>query len=255
MGKKLSYEFIKKQFEKRGYKLLSINYINDVYPLKFLCDIGHETTITYNNFRSGRGCSLCGIKRRSGKNHPNWRGGATKKKIALYSTYAHQLDFCEDVRRDPDNYDILQVRCSESNCREWFSPNRLIVDRRVRALKNQIRGDSNFYCSNECKNNCSIFGQKRYPKNFKPDYSRELQPELRGLVLQRDEHECQRCGNTSDLQCHHFEGLNINPIESADIDNCITLCSECHKMAHEDEGCRYVDIKKYNLCVGVGYGR
>ena len=104
-------------------------------------------------------------------------------------------------------------------------------------------GEGRFYCSNECKNNCSIYNQKLYPKDFKIDYNRESQPELRDLVLQRDEYECQRCGNSTDLHCHHFEGLNINPIESADIDNCITLCSDCHKMAHENEGCRYIDLQ------------
>lgn len=32
-------------------------------------------------------------------------------------------------------------------------------------------------------------------------------------------------------------GVEINPIESADVDNCITLCVDCHQKVHQQDGC------------------
>jgi hypothetical protein len=37
-------------------------------------------------------------------------------------------------------------------------------------------------------------------------------------------------------------------IESADVDNCVTLCKVCHKDAHNIKGCKYSDLSKYKKC-------
>jgi hypothetical protein len=34
-----------------------------------------------------------------------------------------------------------------------------------------------------------------------------------------------------------------NPIESADIDNCITLCKYCHEEVHQIPGCEYHNLR------------
>ena len=180
-------------------------------------------------------------------NSPLYNSYVIKNNIALYDTYVSQLEWIEDTRRDPENNDLLQVRCTK--CDNWFTPNRRDVNHRIQRLKNGTNG-SRFYCSNECKNNCSIFNRTKYQKGFTKNIvnSRELQPELKELVFQRDGYECQRCGNDTDLHCHHFEGIEQNPIESADIDNCITLCKDCHELAHFEIGCRYVDLRKGFNC-------
>ena len=242
IGNKLrhSYDFIKSEFINRGFILLSKEYKNANSYLDYICNKGHKTKIKYGDLKQGHGCKFCAIDNRSGEFHPNWNGGG---KYSPYDTFAHQLEWIEEVRRDPKNNNALQVKCTELNCKKWFTPTYSQVLNRLYSLSSIDSGGNRFYCSSNCKLICPIFKRIKYPKNFKKDKSRELQPELRDLVLQRDEHECQRCGNTSDLQCHHFEGVEQNKIESADIDNCITLCSECHRMAHEDEGCRYVDLQ------------
>ena len=33
------------------------------------------------------------------------------------------------------------------------------------------------------------------------------------------------------------------PLLSADIDNCITLCYDCHKKVHQKDGCKYPQLK------------
>ena len=41
----------------------------------------------------------------------------------------------------------------------------------------------------------------------------------------------------------NLEGLNENPLMSADIDIGITLCKECHKEVHKEDGCTYIDMR------------
>lgn len=51
-----TYDFIKNQFHKEGYILLSNEYINAHKKLKVKCPKGHEFNITWNNFQRGRRC-------------------------------------------------------------------------------------------------------------------------------------------------------------------------------------------------------
>jgi hypothetical protein len=56
---KYSYEFIKKEFEIRGYTLLSKEYLNKSSKLSFICDNGHISEISYNSFSKGASCGSC----------------------------------------------------------------------------------------------------------------------------------------------------------------------------------------------------
>lgn len=59
MGKKLSYNYVKKEFEKRGYTLLSKEYINANVKLKYKCSEGHTHEILWKHFNNGHGCLYC----------------------------------------------------------------------------------------------------------------------------------------------------------------------------------------------------
>ena len=65
MSKKLTYEFVKDQFEKEGYTLLSKEYKSAKVKLKYICPIGHEGTICWGNWQSGGRCRICAINGRS----------------------------------------------------------------------------------------------------------------------------------------------------------------------------------------------
>ncbi len=193
--------------------------------------------------RCGSGNSMYGVCMFSNTN-PNYKGGVKKLRIPIYETYAHKISYVEETRRYPKNLNWLQVRCTY--CDKWFIPITDSVQKRVKSLDDRGSGEGRLYCSGGCKKACSIYGQYKYPKGFKPSTSREVQPELRKLVLKRDNYTCQKCGkNIEDveLHCHHIEGVEQNPIESADIDNCIILCKYCHKEIHSEKGCRPYDLR------------
>lgn len=177
----------------------------------------------------------------SGKNNPNWKGGYDEKNIPLYDTYAHQIEYVEEVRRNKDDRNILEVKCTY--CGKWYISTIYKIQNRINSLNGNGTGECRFYCSNECKQECSIYNQKKYPKGYKIATSREVQPELRQMVFERDNYICQKCGNNKSLHCHHIEGIRWEPLESADIDKCITYCKKCHKEVHVKDGCKTKDMQ------------
>jgi len=49
--------------------------------------------------------------------------------------------------------------------------------------------------------------------------------------------------------CHHILPVSIEPLFSADVDNCISLCYTCHSQIHQEvDGCGYKQLKK-EVCV------
>lgn len=56
---KLDYEFVKHQFEKEGYKLISQEYVNANKKLKTICPKGHIWDVTYGHFYDGKRCGEC----------------------------------------------------------------------------------------------------------------------------------------------------------------------------------------------------
>jgi hypothetical protein len=57
--KKLTYDFVKKSFEKEGYTLLSKEYINSRTKLSYICPKGHKHFITWDNWRGHHRCPSC----------------------------------------------------------------------------------------------------------------------------------------------------------------------------------------------------
>jgi len=182
----------------------------------------------------------------SKNNHSKWTGGYYSKGIPLYNTYASTIDYAEECRRSNEDRNVLEVKCTY--CGSWFVPTIRQVYERRRALEGKNYGEQRLYCSDNCKHECPIFHQISYSKDNKPDSSREVQPELRQMRFKKDNYTCQKCKKYKEelecgLHCHHIEGIRWEPLESADIDKCITVCKICHNDIHKKEGCYYTDMR------------
>lgn len=185
------------------------------------------------------------------KYHQKYSAKYCKNK-ANYDTYAPQISYADKVK----NVDgFLQVKCTY--CGKWYCPTVLSIQNRIKALNGIINSkgaENRLYCSDECKQACPIYWKQLYQeghtkKNQNP--AREVQSELRQMVFERDEYICIKCGKHQDeltvpLHCHHIEGILWEPIESADIDMCMTVCKNCHKEIHQQEDCKYIDMKCKN---------
>jgi hypothetical protein len=57
--KKFDYQFVYDYFKERGCTLLEKEYINNKTPMKYICDCGNPSNITFNNFKNGQRCGIC----------------------------------------------------------------------------------------------------------------------------------------------------------------------------------------------------
>ncbi len=170
------------------------------------------------------------IKQKKKYNKEYWYRDASFK-------YVQKLTQFEEIKGN-------QVKCKY--CGKWMTPTNQQVQTRLYGINNN---DTRYiYCSDECKQECPVFGQVLYPKGFKSATSREVNPYLRQLVLARDNYTCQKCNKdqtklTVGLHCHHIIPHINSPIETNDPDNCITLCKDCHKLVHKLPDCGYNELK------------
>jgi len=182
---------------------------------------------------------------RKGEKSWNWDGGYYSNNIPKYDLYAPQLSYAEPVRRNEKDPIILEAKCTY--CGKWFIPKRSEVLGRISALegKSTVSSEARLYCSDECKQECPVYKKQKYSAEEKNTnkYTREVQAELRKMVFERDNWECQKCGSIKSLNCHHIEGIRWDPLESADMDKCITFCKSCHIKIHKIEGCGYRDLR------------
>ena len=227
-GKKITTkEFIEKAKKVHGdkYDYSLVRYIGCFDKVKIICHKhGIFEQISNIHIRGG-GCPKC--------------VGQSENK---YDLYADRLLGVE-CRRNKEDKNILEVKCMY--CGKWYIPTLKSVKSKIQAINGKGNGECNLYCSDECKKACPTYNQKKYPKDFKLNTSREVQPALRKLVLKRDNYTCQKCNaKDKELHCHHYEGIEVNPIESADIDNCITLCIDCHHETHSKDKCGMKDYRK-----------
>lgn len=56
---KLTIEFIKEEFNKIGWTLLTTEYINEKQKLEYICNNGHKHSIRWNKFKKGQRCPEC----------------------------------------------------------------------------------------------------------------------------------------------------------------------------------------------------
>ncbi len=162
---------------------------------------------------------------------------------AYYNPHYEKLTI-DEAPRAHSNGKYLEVVCRY--CGKYFIPTNLQVQNRIAALSGNLGGSHFLYCSDFCKKACPVYGQVKYPKGFKKATAREVQYQLRQMVLKRDNWTCQKCNKTTEeaeLHCHHKLPLNESPVESADVSNCVTLCKECHKEAHRLPGCNNYELK------------
>jgi len=186
---------------------------------------------------------------KSGSKNPSWKGGYGN--IPLYDTFVNQIDWCEEVRRNKEDQKILEVKCAY--CGRWYIPSLYSINSRIKSINSNYKGESRFYCSDHCKKCCPVYGKTaetlmkedavRSGRDPWWEMVREVQPQLRQMVFERDGYKCIKCGSKEFLHCHHKEGILWEPLQSADIDMCITVCKYCHMVIHKIEGCKPSDMR------------
>jgi 5-methylcytosine-specific restriction endonuclease McrA len=168
---------------------------------------------------------------------------AYRQSYAKFSRFVNKLTVLESPRETKGGY--LEVKCA--TCRKYFQPTNIATANRVKSLTSDDGRECRLYCSDACKEACSIFNKSMHPKGFKNPPAREFQKEFRQMILERDENVCQVCGEEFDpkfLQAHHITPAICSPMEQVDIENGICVCKDCHKKLHDQDGCRTTELNK-----------
>ena len=170
--------------------------------------------------------------------------------LSKYDTYSNQIDWIEDTRNDPENSELLHVRCNK--CKNWFNPTNRQIRSRISAINGKLEGECRLYCSDLCKDLCPVFKKKHFTKDQKPP-NKSLSYELsiwRQKVIERFIEKngkvfCEYCENENidELIVHHIKPQKLYPHEAFDIDNGLICCGKnsknrCHyKYGHVGDEC------------------
>ncbi|MCK4871056.1 MAG: hypothetical protein KAS93_08105 [Gammaproteobacteria bacterium] len=143
----------------------------------------------------------------------------------------------------PDENEKLTVICKA--CKNRFVPTRNAVKNRINAFNNDIRGESNFYCSDKCRDDCPVYRFNPYQsidprsknyvrpseqaeiRNCQTDHLKQLQCDEQGYNY------CERCGDIIDVELHHTQEVKHgnNAVNSA---GHLLLCAGCHTLTHDN---------------------
>ena len=139
----------------------------------------------------------------------------------------------------------VQVRCKK--CNDWYTPYSWEISNRINAF---IKGKdySYFYCSDNCKHSCPLFGLNsnsfinRLNESYNiPDsgYLNIWKKEVFARQLLNEKicyNHCEKCNSESNLHVHHEKPQKTHPHMALDPDNGIILCGSCHsKFGHINE--------------------
>lgn len=149
---RLTYDFVKNNFEKNECELLEKIYINNGTKMKYKCVCGKISNISFLHFQDGRRCWGCAIEKRTGETSPTWNHSLTK-------------DDRIKTRKTPENH--------------------------------------------------------KWRKN----------------VFKRDDYTCKKCSKKGVyLNAHHKNGWNMFKEQRYLVSNGITLCKDCHSSFHNEYG-------------------
>ena len=215
--KKLTYEFVKKQFENRGYTLISKEYKNNRTKLDYICNEGHIGSITYRDFQSGRGCYICG-----------------RKSIAR----KRRLCFCNIVSSfEEEGYKVFNPKEGYINVEQKLD---FICNKGHKGKISYHNWMSGWRCKKCLNEKLSIlFSGKGHPnwkggKSFEQYCDVWRDNEYKQDIHERDGNRCLNpyCNskNPADLTIHHidYNKKNCKP------NNLITVCRSCNSRANTD---------------------
>jgi len=142
MTKKHTYEQVKKEFEARGFRLISDTYINARTKLKYICSCGNESEITYDNMKSkGHTCKKCAslriAKQLKTSNETVKKAFEDRGYILLSTTYANaksKMEYiCKCGNKSKITYDEVNAghTCKKCAAKRTGSRNALPLQRVV----------------------------------------------------------------------------------------------------------------------------
>ena len=216
------------------FPYLNTEYVNAFSEITGICELHGKFDATMNNISKGTGCPKCGhiaigISRRNISYQNN---------LADYKSYSNKVSITDSAIEGP--HGELQVRCK--TCNKYFAPTYLMVNNRFNSINTVGNGESNFYCSDKCKSECTVYNKKNdnhlinntgYEAKVK--VARNCQKESRYILRQIQMslygyHFCEKCGKVvENNQLHHTIEVAKDPSGAITPAGHMLVCDPCHK--------------------------
>jgi hypothetical protein len=288
MRKKLTIEFVREQFEKEGYTLLTKEYVNSKTPLEYICPEGDKGKIVWSNWQKGRRCFEChGNKKLTidfvreefekegyillsteykGNKHPleyicpklhkdkiswsNWNYGRRCAECAGKKKYT--IKFIQDIF-EQEGYILLTKKYG--NCEQILKYICPKLHKGGISWSNWRHGHRCAECYYE-----KIKGKNHH--NYNPALTKEDRINGRRIpgyvewgygVKERDNFTCQVCGQLrGNIVSHHLESYSSNLCLRTILENGVCLCEKCYKEFHFMYGYKNNTKKQFEEFMGAG---
>lgn len=142
---------------------------------------------------------------------------------------------------------VVTVLCKK--CGRRFAPIRSQIVSRIRSFEGKQAGESNFYCSDICKNSCDLYNfttglqtdprSKKYVKKTTAKKARACRDKsLKQIQCDHNSGQsyCERCGDFIDVELHHSLPIAQYGKEAVNSASHILLCAGCHVDLHNNCG-------------------
>ena len=216
--RRTDYDEVKKIFENEGCVLISETFTNSNENLDYICSCGNKSSIKLGSFKNGTRCKKC-----AGVDSPSI------EEVADYFAENDCILISKEYINSKQKLDFI-CACGELSTMTWgkykTSPYKKCKNCANKLNGKRIRGE------NHPSYNPDIDDEDRVDRRLSGENKK-----WRYEVYKRDSYTCQCClSNNNDLNAHHLDGYNWCKEKRFDVENGITLCTDCHRDFHKNYG-------------------
>jgi len=226
------------------------------------CECGKIKKCQLSHIRSGniKSCGCWSIEELKSRDRTEQ---ANKRRYSA-DDYKKLHPFFYEVEEIRDSeYGGIEVKCKLFSCQKWFKPTHTQIRKRIDALDGKKgNGESNLYCSENCKHVCPLYNLNSnsiiYNNLYRTTIENKFTVNELSIFSQEVRHrqflefgynfcEYGDCKNEGPYHVHHERPKSVEWIFGLDPDNGIVFCEEHHYSIGHSGECS-TGALAYNKC-------
>lgn len=135
---KLTFEEVYKDFKDKGCVLLETEYVNNSTKMRYRCECGEESLISYNTFQQGHRCKECWLEKNRGTTHPNFNPNREEIPLNIRLRKTWTIDWVIKNMKDDPNYNSF-IKDPESYVVDHIIPVSLFCKLHTKYILDEIK--------------------------------------------------------------------------------------------------------------------